>query len=140
MVKKVAIAPDKTPTNIDRGQRTGYGAGMMHSTTQPEEFIGELLKPDTATIDPARMAIGEPGLPGKFQWRDATIEVREVVRSWRETASCTHGSDERYVRKHWYELETNLGQMRVYFERQPRGAAKMRWWLYTLHPRTDSAS
>ena len=102
-------------------------------TTLTDEFIGDPLTPDAATLDAARMAIGEPGLPSKFRWRDQTIEVQSVVRSWRETGSCSHGSDERYVQKHWYELATNHGTMRVYFERKPRGGSrKVRWWLYSM--------
>jgi phosphoribosylglycinamide formyltransferase-1 len=106
---------------------------MMTTSTQHNQFIGDPLKPDAATIDASRMAIGEPGLPGKFHWRDQTIEVQSVVRSWRETGPCSHGSDERYVQKHWYELITDHGNMRVYFERKPRGGSvKMRWWLYSI--------
>ena len=102
----------------------------MMTTT---DFIGDPLTPDMATMDANRMASGEPGLPGKFRWRDAIIEVQSVVRSWRETGSCSHGSDERYVQKHWYELATNHGTMRVYFERKPRGGSrKQRWWLYSI--------
>lgn len=106
---------------------------MINATTAPAQFIGDPLIPDPTSLDAARMATGEPGLPGKFRWRDQTVEVLAVVRAWRETGSCSHGSDERYVQKHWYELETNHGTMRVFFERKPRGGSpKARWWLYSM--------
>ena len=78
------------------------------------------------------MAMGEPGLPREFFWRGRTLRILEVRRRWKETGPCRHGSGERYVRKHWYEVVTDAdGVMKIYFERQPRGGPKSaRWWLY----------
>jgi hypothetical protein len=73
----------------------------------PERFISEPINPLTETADTSRMAIGEPGLPRKFFWRGRTISVTAVIRSWRKTGRCRHGSTEMYVRKHWYEVETD---------------------------------
>jgi hypothetical protein len=99
-----------------------------------ERFISEALRPDRDTLDPSRMAAGGPGLPGVFHWRGQILRVRSVVRAWRETGPCHHGSDEQYVRKHWYEVQIGDGQVaKIYFERHPRSAkGKGRWWLYTL--------
>ncbi len=72
----------------------------------PERFISEPIKPLTETADTSRMAIGEPGLPQKFVWRGRTITITAVLRSWRETGKCRHGSPEMYVRKHGYEVAT----------------------------------
>ena len=100
-----------------------------------ERFISEPIKPLTETADTSRMAIGEPGLPKKFIWRERTIYVTAVLRSWRETGKCRHGSTEMYVRKHWYEVATESdGVMKIYFERQARrgkGRAA-RWWLFSV--------
>jgi len=86
-----------------------------------ERLISEAIKPISETADTSRMAIGEPGLPREFVWRGQTVTVREVLRSWRETGKCHHGSREMYVRKHWYEVATDSnGTMKLYFERQPR--------------------
>ena len=100
----------------------------------PERFISEAISPVAGTGDVTRMAIGEPGLPHKFVWRDRTITVTAVLRSWRETGKCRHGSPEMYVRKHWYEVITaSDGTMKFYFERQPRGGRKgTRWWLFSI--------
>lgn len=107
----------------------------------PDEFIGDPLTPDTATFDTARMAAGEPGLPARFLWRGEPVAVRTVLHSWRETGDCRHGSGERYVRKHWYELATTHGTMKAYFERKPRGGAKgARWWLYSRRPDTAAVT
>ena len=100
----------------------------------PERFIGEDIKPVATTFDTTRMAAGEPGLPGQFLWRDRTIEIAAVLRTWHETGNCDHGSPEQYVRKHWYEIVTTTGEtMKIYFERQPRrGRKEGRWWLFSI--------
>jgi hypothetical protein len=103
--------------------------GHMH-----ERFVSESIKPITETADTSRMAIGEPGLPRKFLWRGRTITVQAVLRTWRETGKCRHGSPEMYVRKHWYEVATDsYGTMKIYFERQARGGrGGARWWLFSI--------
>ncbi|MDB5306359.1 MAG: putative cytosolic protein [Gemmataceae bacterium] len=104
-----------------------------------EQFVGDPLIPVVATCDPARMAAGEPGLPRRFLWRDQDVEVTAALRSWRETGPCWAGSGERYVRKHWYEIVTTLGTMKVYFDRQARGGPKAaRWWLFSVRPADTS--
>ncbi len=100
----------------------------------PERFVSEAIRPVVATCDTARMAAGEPGLPREFAWNDDVIRVAAVLRTWRETGPCRHGSAERYVRKHWYEIVTVSGAvMKIYFERQPRRRSKdLRWWLFSI--------
>jgi phosphoribosylglycinamide formyltransferase-1 len=80
------------------------------------------------------MASGEPGLPREFAWRGRAIVVASVIRTWRASGPCRHGSGERYVRKHWYEIATPAGEiMKIYFERQPRrGQIASRWRLYSV--------
>jgi hypothetical protein len=99
------------------------------------QFVGEAIRPVAETSDTSRMALGEPGLPEEFVWRGETVRVAALLRAWRETGACDHGSDEAYVRKHWFEIETARGQrMRIYFERQARGRrqATARWWLFSI--------
>lgn len=99
-----------------------------------EHFVSAAIQPDTGTIDTARMASGEPGLPMVFHWGKRTLRIARVVRSWRESGPCHHGSGELYVRKHWFEVVTDTGQVaKLYFERQPKpGKKSARWWLFTL--------
>jgi hypothetical protein len=99
-----------------------------------ERFVGEAISPVVATCDTSRMAVGEPGLPREFLWRGQTIKVTAVLRTWRETGKCRHGSPEIYVRKHWFEVATvDSGRMKIYFERQPRRGQKgARWWLFSI--------
>ena len=102
----------------------------------PQRFIGEAVRPVAGTADTARMAVGEPGLPSEFVWRGRTVSIRAVLRSWRETGRCHHGSPEMYVRRHWYEVTTvSDGTMTLYFDRQPRrrGRKEPRWWLFSMH-------
>ena len=109
-----------------------------------ERFVSEAIEPVVATFDTARMAVGEPGLPREFVWRGRTIEVATVLRTWRETGKCRHGSPELYVRKHWYEVATTARDtMKIYCDRQARGGGKgARWWLFSIRepeecPATD---
>jgi len=99
-----------------------------------EEFISEAIEPVRETIDASRMAAGEPGLPRQFRWRSEIISIARVLKTWRETGPCRHGSGEQYVRKHWFEVSTDSGAtMRIYFERQARSAnKKKRWWLFSM--------
>lgn len=100
-----------------------------------ERFISEPIRPVTATFDSGRMATGEPGLPRCFTWRGAPYEIAVVLRGWRETSPCRHGSGEQYVRKHCYEVRLTTGALAtIYFERQARSTAqaRKRWWLLSL--------
>jgi len=101
-----------------------------------EEFVSEPIKPVAGTFDPTSMTRGEPGLPGRFVWRDKEYEVAEVLQIWKELGPCKSGGTERYLRKHWFKIRTGNGlQMTIYFERQARSKLqnKMRWWLYTIN-------
>jgi phosphoribosylglycinamide formyltransferase-1 len=100
-----------------------------------DHFVCESIKPVINSIDLFGMARGEPGLPQRFTWRGKEYSVGEVLDQWRETSGCTHGSGEKYVRKHWYKVLTTDGsEMTIYFERQARGGSspKSRWWLFKI--------
>lgn len=102
-----------------------------------KRFVGEALRPVKETFDAGRMAAGGPGLPREFLWRGARVGVARVLSEWRETGPCRHGSGERYVSKHWFEIQTEAGEtMRLYFERRARGRAlSARWWLFSVEER-----
>ena len=100
-----------------------------------ERFISESIKPVAGTFDTAGMARGEPGLPGRFVWRDKEYEVADVLKKWQELGPCKSSSSEMYLRKHWFEIRCSDGtEMTIYFERQPRSKRqnKTRWWLHTV--------
>ena len=99
-----------------------------------KRFVGEALKPVAETFDTGRMAAGGPGLPREFVWRGQPVRISRVLSAWRETAPCRHGSGERYVSKHWFEIQTEAGAtMKLYFERRARGRAlSARWWLFSV--------
>jgi hypothetical protein len=107
-----------------------------------ERFIGTSIEPVEGTIDPARMSAGEPGLPREFRWQQQVITIAGVLRTWREIGDCHHGSGERYLRKHWFEVVSGTGErMKIYFERQARAQQKKsRWRLYTIQDGSGSAS
>ena len=53
-----------------------------------EEFISEPIEPVEGTFDTAGMTRGEPGLPGRFIWRDKEYTVAEVLEKWKESGPC----------------------------------------------------
>ena len=107
-----------------------------------ERFVSEEMKPLPGDFEFQRAAPGEPALPRRFRWRGEILEVAGVERQWKSTSPCTHGSGERYVRRHWYDIATADGRrLRIYFERTARSPrqAKRRWWIFsqTDTPRRD---
>ena len=105
-----------------------------------EKLISEALRPVFTEGDEGRVVVGEPILPGAFVWRGTTYPVLRVESAGRGMGPCTHGSGERYVRRHWYRLETTGGLvMQVYFERRPRGKQRQRWWLYAITDPPDAS-
>ncbi len=102
-------------------------------------FVSESIKPVVATADVKAMATGGPALPREFVWRGEPLSIASVVRTWRETGPCRHGSAEAYVRKHWFEVETTTGRRaKIYFERQARGRKlTRRWWLFGIEEERD---
>ncbi|KPK44778.1 MAG: hypothetical protein AMJ65_02075 [Phycisphaerae bacterium SG8_4] len=100
-----------------------------------EEFVSEPIVPVEGTFDAAAMTRGEPGLPGRFLWRDQEYSTADVLEAWKETGPCKSGGPEQYLRKHWFKIRTDDGlEMTIYFERQARATrqGKKRWWLYTV--------
>ncbi len=101
----------------------------------PDQFIDEPISPVPGTFDVRGMSRGAPGLPQRFRWRGAEYAVAAVLETWKTTGPCDSGSDEQYVRKHWFRIRTTDGaEMRLYFEHHARSArqAHVRWWLYTV--------
>lgn len=108
---------------------------MPEEMSKGEKFVSESIRPIPGTFDTGPMARGEPGLPARFMWRKQEYTVVRIIDKWKETSPCKTGAKEKYVRKHWYKIETRCGAiMQIYFERQPlaKGQRKIRWWLYTI--------
>lgn len=99
-----------------------------------QKFISESIKPVISTANVAMMTEGGPGLPREFSWRGTVLCITAVLNTWKETGPCRNGSDEYYVRKHWFEVETTTGlRAKIYFDRQPRGRKlTKRWWLFSI--------
>jgi len=97
-----------------------------------ERLIAETITPVEGSFDTAGMARSEPGLPGRFRWRDDEYIVAEILNQHKETGPCTHGSGERYLRRHHYHLRTTEGlEMKLCFERSGR-SGKPRWLLLRI--------
>jgi hypothetical protein len=96
-----------------------------------DEFLSEALRP-IFEGDSQPAPAGAPVLPGAFEWRGKPLRVLNVLSSWKQSGDCTHGSGEKYLRRHCYKLKMEDGSTwEVYFERRARSArqSKQRWWL-----------
>ncbi len=108
---------------------------MVPAEEAPERFVSEPVTPVEGTGDAGMMSRGGPGLPRRFVWRGREYEVEALLETHRTLGPCTSGSDERYVRRHWFTVRTATGEtMTLYFDRQARRghSPKARWWLYTV--------
>ena len=110
------------------------GSQAAKDDDMAQQFVGAAIQPVAGTVNASRMSAGEPGLPRQFRRGQQTVRIVQVLKSGRETGPCRHGSGERYVRKHWYEVLAESGEtMKIYFERQPRSRrSKARWWLFSI--------
>ena len=97
------------------------------------QFVSAPIKPDRS-FDTTGMANGEPGLPAKFRWGKRDLVVAEVLERVKEFGDCTHGSGERYVRRHVWRIRTADGQIaRIYFQRSfGKSRPGARWWLHSF--------
>lgn len=114
---------------------------MTDKEKRAARFVSEALEPLGEAFTMSAMAAGEPGLPARFRWRGTEYEILRVIETWKTTSRCRNGSDEQYVRKHWYRILTSEGtEMEIYFERQARSARdrKKRWWLLSISGETKA--
>ncbi|MGB8267957.1 MAG: DUF6504 family protein [Candidatus Velthaea sp.] len=93
------------------------------------QFVSEPIVAEADAFDPRAISAGEPALPPAFVWRERSLRVAAVRKTWR---SLKEDRGEMYLKRHYFELELADGAVAVvYFQRQAkRGAA--RWFLYTI--------
>lgn len=105
-------------------------------------FVSEAIQSIQDSIDFSGTPVGEPPLPKRFVWRDVEYTVDAVLERWKESGKdTTHGSKEKYLRKHWFHVRTTGGdRMKIYFERQAKSKSQRtaRWWLYTISRDEDT--
>lgn len=71
----------------------------------------------------------QPPIPRVFRWDERTLVVTAVLRSWRSTKE---DRGDRYLKRHWFELETACGlRLEVYYDRDARRGVSP-WWIYTV--------
>ena len=99
-------------------------------------FVSETIEPLGNEFDASRMAMGEPGVPRFFRWRKEAWEVVQVLDGGREFGDCTHGSGERYVRRHVYRVRVAHGPVfRLAFQRsfgKGKFTRKGRWRIVQI--------
>ncbi|HOO17021.1 MAG: cytoplasmic protein [Phycisphaerae bacterium] len=101
-----------------------------------ENFVSEPISPHRGTFMARPMAGGLPGLPGGFDWRGKSYEIREVLETWKQSGA-EHGraQGEIYLRRHYFKIKmSDAAVWTVYFTRQAArgGPAKRRWFLYSI--------
>jgi phosphoribosylglycinamide formyltransferase-1 len=93
------------------------------------ELVSEPLEPDRS-FDPAAMATGAPGLPVKFRWSRGELVVADILETGKSFGDCSHGSGERYLRRHWWRVRTGDGRIaRIDFQRSGGSRPRARWRL-----------
>ena len=92
-------------------------------------FVSAPLTHGAELFDAAGTSRGEPPVPLRYEWRDGTFTIAEIVRTWRSTNT---DRGDTYLARHWYEVRALDGRTAViYFDRKAR-ASQPRWWLYTI--------
>lgn len=94
-------------------------------------LVSEPIIPEPASFDTASMARGTPGVPARFSWRGRTFRVAALLGTRKNLRPCHSGSGERYIHKHFYDLETETGE-RMTIYRTRTGSKKDSWMLYTI--------
>ncbi|MFP4510755.1 MAG: DUF6504 family protein [Spirochaetaceae bacterium] len=72
-------------------------------------MVPEAIEPEPGSFMTESMATGIPGVPRRFRWRERTYTVARVFANRKDTGPCRHGSGERYVRRHFFDIETTDG-------------------------------
>ena len=89
-----------------------------------KQFVSEPLTATDAAGD-----AHEPKLPAAFRWRDETLEVKFLIKTWRSTKE---DRGDVYLKRHWFEFASVDGRIAtVYFDRASKRGAP-RWWLYAI--------
>lgn len=93
-----------------------------------DEFVGEPITVDAASIRPAALGRGAPGCPMRFTWRGREYRVIKVLETAKQLRA--HDSSETYVRSHSFRVLTEERlEMVLRCERQVRGNP---WRLFTV--------
>lgn len=93
------------------------------------KFVSEAIVPAIEAFDPREISAGEPALPPAFAWKERSLEIAAVRRTWR---GLKEDRGETYLKRHYFEVELTDGAVAVvYFERQAKRHAP-RWFLYTI--------
>ena len=85
-------------------------------------------------IQPAGDAVSaplrsEPSLPAAFRFEGEDFAVKTVIRTWRSTKN---DRGDTYLKRHWFEFETeDARRIVVYFDRAAH-SSDSRWWIYTI--------
>jgi hypothetical protein len=104
------------------------GTRLFLEGKRVRRFIGGPIKPG-GTEFLTQPSGGEPPVPRAFVWDDRTLRISAVLRTWRSTKT---DRGDAYLKRHWFELETEDGAtIEVYYDREARRGAPQ-WWLYTI--------
>ncbi|MEM1057876.1 MAG: DUF6504 family protein [Verrucomicrobiota bacterium] len=113
----------------------------MSTASQGSHFVSERIRVDGGEMDASYATEGGPALPVRFFWGKEEIEIGEVLQTWPDYGPCSHGSGERYLRRHYFKVRVTDGRiMTLYFERHQPGRRTVtakrrrpvsRWYLHS---------
>lgn len=101
------------------------------SSSSNERLISEQVIPVAGSFNVEAMASGSPGFPMAFSWRGKEYRVIALLESWKNLRPCRSGSDEQYVNKHFFKIETASGEIMTLY-RTRSGSKKDAWTLFTI--------
>jgi hypothetical protein len=92
-------------------------------------FVSKAITPEGGSFNADTISTGEPSLPRSFQYDSVQLVVKELRRTWKSTKT---DRGDVYVKRHWFEFETEDGRTAtVYFDRGAK-RGQPRWFLFTL--------
>lgn len=98
-----------------------------------DRFVSEPIEPNRNSFDTTQISTGVPGIPYEFMWKNKKYNVAKVIETWKSTGKCHSGSGERYVRKHWFRIRVQSGElMTLYCNRQCKKSGTG-WVLYSIY-------
>jgi len=109
--------------------RTACGHRAACEEVFAMSFVSEAIAPVGTVHEDTGPSDREPALSGAFRWRDETLEIASVERTWRSTKD---DRGDTYLKRHWFEAKLHDGRTAViYFDRAARRGTP-NWWLYTI--------
>ena len=91
-------------------------------------FVSKPIIVHGSSISADSIGRPEPGCPAAFVFEGTRYEILALLRSWRSTKT---DRGDVYLKRHWFEVQTNGGIAVMYFDRAAK-RTQSSWWLYSF--------